>query len=401
MFIFMSNITYKKQLSNSSLSGIDSSLVGIFGPGRNGSTLLVRLLDGSPDLWVHPVEVNYFSLWKSNSIMGKIKKLVTTTLVLAKCRYGVPVKASSSKLFGWAREQIESLNNEYLLQLDKPYELRTNPLVSLSNEKIYNVSEYLQLFLKIVKDTYDQRQIENRTIVFKSTEAALAGLYEAFFPELRFIHIIRHPITNYASLKRTACTQKDLPFWKIGQGSNGDILKVFLEWRWIPHTKFALAKASSQPKKHIIVFYEDLAKSPEKVIHRICEWIGVRMPTNPSSLTVLGGHIPKKLPNNPSKKGVSTPNEVIVDMEKKFNYEDVLTKREKEFMRFRTKSLVQKLGYDDNLWDSNDIKSSIRMAIDWIPTDKWEQACRGYGWKYIFALLARRIYIFLKLFCIS
>lgn len=397
----MADIRYNTYQKNPNFPNTETPMIGIFGPGRNGSTLLVRLLDGSPDLWVHPVEVNYFYLWKSISILGRIKKHITATFTLKERRYGIPVKISSSKLFNWTRDQIESLNNEYLLQLDKPYEPKANPIDFLKDEKIYNTNDYLRLLLKIVKDTYDQRQTENTTIVFKSTEAAFGRLYETFFPELRFIHIIRHPITNYASLKRTVCGIKGLPFWKVGRGSTGDILKLFLEDRWIPHTSFALVKASSQPEKHIIVFYEDLVKSPEKVIHRICEWIGVRMPTNPSSLTVLGGHIPKKLPINPSQKGVSTPTKVIDDMEKKFHYEDVLTKREKEFIRFRTQSLAQKLGYNDNLWDSNDIKSSIRMAIDWIPTDTWERVCRGYGWKYIFALLARRIYIFLKLFCIS
>lgn len=34
-------------------------LIGIFGTGRNGRTLLTRLLDGIDGVYVHPVESNF------------------------------------------------------------------------------------------------------------------------------------------------------------------------------------------------------------------------------------------------------------------------------------------------------------------------------------------------------
>ena len=34
-------------------------LLGIFGTGRNGSTMLMRLLDGSPGIWIFPYELSY------------------------------------------------------------------------------------------------------------------------------------------------------------------------------------------------------------------------------------------------------------------------------------------------------------------------------------------------------
>ena len=39
-------------------------LLNIMGTDRNGSTLLMRLLDGSPDLWVCPIEFNYLRQFK-------------------------------------------------------------------------------------------------------------------------------------------------------------------------------------------------------------------------------------------------------------------------------------------------------------------------------------------------
>ena len=36
-------------------------LVGIFGTGRNGSSLLTRLLDGIDNSYIHPIEINFLS----------------------------------------------------------------------------------------------------------------------------------------------------------------------------------------------------------------------------------------------------------------------------------------------------------------------------------------------------
>ena len=46
-------------------------LVGIFGAGRNGSSLLMRLLDGSPGLWIYPIELNYLRSFAPRSLRSR------------------------------------------------------------------------------------------------------------------------------------------------------------------------------------------------------------------------------------------------------------------------------------------------------------------------------------------
>ncbi|MDR4473448.1 MAG: hypothetical protein MRJ92_12665 [Nitrospira sp.] len=52
---------------------------------------------------------------------------------------------------------------------------------------------------------------------------------------MKFIHIMRHPYSNHSSLKRT-----DMAEAVAVLVPGGDILRLQLESRWIPHAQFAL-----------------------------------------------------------------------------------------------------------------------------------------------------------------
>jgi hypothetical protein len=62
-------------------------LVGIFGAGRNGSSLLMRLLDGSPGLWIYPIELNYLRSFAPRSLKSAVKR------TLASCVSHLPGQA--------------------------------------------------------------------------------------------------------------------------------------------------------------------------------------------------------------------------------------------------------------------------------------------------------------------
>jgi hypothetical protein len=62
-------------------------LVGIFGAGRNGSSLLMRLLDGSPGLWIYPIELNYLRSFAPRSLKSAVKR------TLASCASHLPGQA--------------------------------------------------------------------------------------------------------------------------------------------------------------------------------------------------------------------------------------------------------------------------------------------------------------------
>ncbi len=91
-------------------------IVGIFGAGRNGSTLLMRLLDGSPGLWVYPLELNYLSTFGLRSVRGKLKRaaarLFSDTGVGNRFREGY-----IAAFIQWTAHQIQELNETYIKHL--------------------------------------------------------------------------------------------------------------------------------------------------------------------------------------------------------------------------------------------------------------------------------------------
>lgn len=114
------------------------------------------------------------------------------------------------------------------------------------------------------------------------------------FPKSCFVHIFRHPVDVYASMrKRAIITDPTKDPWlraSIQEFAESYNRKIFL--------------AINSPHKIIHVKYEDLTKNPELVMKKICEFI-----KTPYSNTCLKGKIPiKKNQIFPLQSNVPIPN---------------------------------------------------------------------------------------------
>jgi hypothetical protein len=330
----------------------DRRLVGVFGVGRNGSTLLMRLLDGSPGLWMHPVEFNWVAFRQLD-------------------------------FEEWARQQVKEVEELYVSRLVEPLDA-----VPVEPPRGGTLDVRAIAFLDSLRAAYDG---EREWLAFKSIEAAQVDRYLELFPGLRAVHIVRDPFTAFASLKRTDMLQKRKPFW-----FQGDLLRTFLERRWVPHARRALELVARDGDHHLLVTYEQLVAQPEEVVARICAWLAIEGPPDPTLQTVLGGREVRDLPSNTSKDGVATPQRVVRDMASTYGYEDVLTDREREFIAFRAGSLARALGYSGS-WNGAAKPSRTRLARRWLLPDQWE--LMNVGSKVAFGknLLLRRAYIYRSL----
>jgi hypothetical protein len=263
----------------------------------------------------------------------------------------------------------------------------------------------LPAFLKGVRDACEgEVPGVPQHFLFKSIETPYIKEYGEIFPEMRFIHLIRHPFTNYSSMKRTLFFKNGRPFWYLG----GDDLHTFLEMRWIPHATFAVSGCRPENDRHYLVRYEDLCARPTDTVNDICRWLQVTPPVDPTLQTVLGGKQMRELPTNASKKGVKTPVHVVADMSKKFNYEDVLTGREKGLIAFRTYNLARQLGYFTEGEEQIRVPGRLELVRKWLFPDRWEIMNSYFykGWplgrviswlRLIYAFFKRRYWIFRKL----
>src|SRR6266571_9110541 len=187
-------------------------LVGIFGAGRNGTTLLVRLLDGGPDLWMHPVETNYLEIWDDLAQLGKptwASMQNATTKRLRALDRALPTETLISEF----RHSWRWIDEETLPRLGETLGPQSDPASELLQRERYFASEFLPAFIESTRRAYGGADHPARALGFKTLETPYVADYVRVFPQLRAIHLIRDPVTNYASLKRTNALKKNLSFY--------------------------------------------------------------------------------------------------------------------------------------------------------------------------------------------
>jgi hypothetical protein len=367
------------------------ALVGIFAAGRNGSTLLMRLLDGSPGLWIYPIELNYLRTFSPNSLRGKLKRAAWAWASALAGSHEAVRQRRIRLVHRWVGEQLNEMKATYLDKLAEPVQVSGNPLEDIKTSMQGTLTENLPSYLDAIRRNYDDRHMPSAPLLmFKSLEVVDLSRYQRLFPEMKFVHIVRHPYTNYACLKRTDMVLKQKPFWD--HGGDGDILKLQLESRWIPHAKFALRGMAADPARHHLVRYEDLCRSPQEMVSRICTWLGVEPPVEPALQTVLGGKHLKTLPRMSSLKGVDTPAHVVPDMAAAYGYEDILTERERDLILLRTYALGRDLGYF-GADDARLLPNRWRLFTQWIQPDEWEYKNTRSRARFVGALILRRLYL--------
>lgn len=331
-------------------------LVAVMGTGRNGSTLLARLLDGSPDLWLYPIEL----LWLQD-------------------RHWFEEDGGA----WWSGFQLDELKQTHLDQLVEPIDESGDPRALFAPDRERSPEASLVAYLAAVEEAYAPAPRGSRVLLFKSTEAGDARRYAELFPGLRQIHIVRDPVATYASFKRTNLN-KGATFWQLG-----DELEVLIDGRFVPHARYLLDACAAEPDRHLLVRYEDLCADPERVIGAICSWLGVRPPGDAGAVTVLGGRRLLRYSGKPSKAGLDAPDRVVADMARAFGYDEIVAPRERDLIRLRTNPLAARLGYAPEPPGSG----GLRLALSWLAPDVRERAHVTSWARFAKAYAERRTYV--------
>lgn len=282
--------------------------------------------------------------------------------------------------------QIDEIESDYLDWLISPYELRREELRLLDRDGATSAAEFFPTFLEAARRSSARNpEPVPGALGFKTSETAYVDDFVRLWPEMRFVHIVRNPITNYASTKRTWMQGKRTPFWTNGE----DVLHTFLEARWLPHARAVLRYRASDPDRHLLVRYEDLCADPEGEVLRLCHGLAVRPPAEPTRQTSLGGEQLRELPRNSSVQGVGTPQHVVKDMAEQFGYTEVVTPREAALIAREVGPLGPALGY----YDLPDPGSRLGLWLRWLPLDSSERENIPNRRRWAFELAKRRIYL--------
>jgi hypothetical protein len=356
-------------------------LVAIVGAGRNGSTLISRLLDGAGTTWVHPVELNYLNAWDDLARIGHVRGLTmlnATTLPLTALDRELPV-TTLLDVYGWHWDEIRDV---YAARLSTPVDRSFEPRTELARRDHWSPRGFLPAFLSTTARAYG---VDAELLVFKTIETPFVSDYARLFPEMQFIHILRSPVDNYASLKRTVLEGKGQPFYWGGH----DILRTLIDVRWLPHARAILSGLMGDPDRHRLVRYEDLVADPVATIAALCDWLGVSTPMEPDRQTVFAGRAFGELPANPSKSGLLAPERVVFDMASTYGYENVVGERERLLIERLTGPLARELGYEI----APPTRSRFSLWLTWLRPDQWERSGRRSRARWLFEMVKRRAYV--------
>lgn len=364
-------------------------MIGLFGTGRNGSSLLLDLLDGSPDLWIHPVETRYLTVFSDLVEFGKVRE---DTVKNARTR---PVRVEQPVPGTLLRPEF-SRHTEYLQdQLlpgveDAPTDMG-DPRNEIDWTRSWRSAELLPRLLSAYRRRLDANPETEKELLYKSIETPYIGDYERAFPRMRFLHLLRHPVDTYASLKRTNMLRKGWPFWRHG----GDQLRMFLEDRWLPHARFLRERIDGNDDDHHLVCYEDLTEDPDRTLAEIFRWLGAASGPESDRRTLLGGLRARRLPQNTSGGSGQTPQRVVRDLARRQRYEEVVSPREEDFILLRTRPYLEMLGYENDRArsvDPDELASRWRWPGRWEFRNAWKNPVR-----LPVALFHRRRYLWEKL----
>ncbi len=361
---------------------------GIFGAGRSGTTVLMQVLDGSPDVWMHPVETNYLGVWDDLVRLGK-QSWPTMQNATTKPLTALDEPLPASVLLDEFGYQWHWLEEKVLPLLSEPVQRAGDPGAELRGRESYQASEFLPALIEATRSAYGGADHPARALGFKTLETPYVEDYARVFSELRFVHIVRDPVANYASLKRTNVFRKGQSFY----GGGFDQLRMFLEARWLPHARVAPRLARREPERHLLVRYEDLTAEPQRVIGEICAWLGVEAPADREQLTALGGRrmAPRELSSQP---GVGAQPRVVANLAERFDYVEVVSDRERALIRRCTEAYARPLGYGT---DEDGRVPGLRLWLQWLPPDSWERMNLRSRARWLWEIAKRRAYVTRKL----
>lgn len=334
-------------------------LIGLFGTGRNGSSLIGRLLDGLQDTFVHPVEERFLTAFDDLAHHGRVTRLVEqncTTRVLRRLDGRLPLDV----LAGYFRISIEALLKHCADTVGSPSRLRSFDLAEVLPATNPSVEEFTRLYLAGIAAKV-RPDVQFRHHLFKSIEVAYLDEYERRFPDMRFVHIVRDPIAVCSSQKRSLMENKNLPASYLGY----DWLSCMLDKRWVPHARFLASRRNDV--RHIVVRYEDLVAEPVAELGRIAANLDLAPPPRPTVQTIFYDLDKEKWDYNPSKKGVDTPTEVVADLQERNRYDEVLTSREIDLIAVKTREFLPSLGYE-----SPSAATLADVRWQYLLPDKWE-----------------------------
>jgi hypothetical protein len=210
-------------------------------------------------------------------------------------------------------------------------------LVRLFREKMKNsrkeTKDFLEAIVSSAWELLSQRKDKNRYWVAKTTSVEIyANTLFEWYPKAKFLHLLRDPRDNYGAIK--AGWDKRYQYQFDGQErllqSVIDRARLGMEMAEINQERFG-------KEQYLILKYEDLVSNPEKVLERVCDFLGIRFQASLLTPTLCG--VLWKGNNFEANKFNSISNKNLN------RWKERISPHEAKVLEFYFKDLMPKYGY--------------------------------------------------------
>jgi len=288
-------------------------IIFITGHRKSGTTLMGNLFDNNDFACVYPTDLTlmyaYYPYFNNNSITFKQKKNRIKKILL------------------------KSLSDKFCLQKinQKKFKIKdfVNVFINKINENKINNIKYL---IKLLSKEYSKfvNQSNRKYFVIKETSSDI--FYSTIFEkneDIKFIHIIRDPRDNYASLKSGLKKY----YSKIGEDQitllSSMIQRGLLDFKFIKINQQYFKK-----KNYMVIKYENLILNVENVMKKICKYLNCKFSKKLLIPTILG----KPATSNTFNKSKST----IINSKSISRWKSELNNIEKDIINFYFKEYLDR-----------------------------------------------------------
>jgi hypothetical protein len=233
----------------------NKNYVFVLGPHKSGSSLLRNLLDGHPDLFVIPIETQYFSLsrrfWVNYFLWSerpRVKKTDPTQFIDFIRDY----RKNSSKYRDI--ENLDFIN----------FEEFSNHLLTGWPDNGNTKDEIIHYFDSIFYSIHSRPINKNLVVVEKSVANAENAIrLKKLFPNAKFIHLIRNPYDNLVSFRN----------YRLKLDNRFPSIRDVVESLKINY--YYLYKNRELIDDYFVLKYEDLVEDTENQMQQISKFVGV------------------------------------------------------------------------------------------------------------------------------
>ena len=241
-----------------------SPLAFVCGHRKSGTTVLSNLLEGHPQLAVYPIDLAllyaYFPAYIREHVTpqerrARLQQILFTDLVARVPAGKIDIDALAKRFFG-----------------------------GLEDNKLDDLGVLIGRLMAAYQATVGRPAAQTRWGVFKETSIEIyAAEIMDWFPDARFIHLLRDPRDNFAALAGGV----DKHYSNLGEDHNRTLASLLNRAR-IGLQMAQVNRARYGEERYHLLRFEDLATAPEPTMRGIAAFLGIDFDPCLLKPTVLG-----------------------------------------------------------------------------------------------------------------